>query len=92
MYIESAAWVTNLKQKLACGSILVSNQMEYYEFFTRALQPNVHYIEVDSSNICVDTAEKVLVLMNLLGWEGDKASAGSASTYQALPLHSHNVI
>ena len=65
MYIESAAWVTNLKQKLACGSILVSNQMEYYEFFTRALQPHVHYIEVDSSNICVDTAEKVSLQQGL---------------------------
>ena len=59
MYIESHAWVTNLKQKLACGSILVSNKMEYFEFFTRALKPGVHYVEVDSHNICVDTARKV---------------------------------
>ena len=59
MYIESKAWVTNLKQKLACGSILISNKMEYFEFFTRALKPGIHYVEVDEKNICVDTAEKV---------------------------------
>ena len=59
MYIESHAWVTNLKQKLACGSILISNTMQYYEFFTRALKPGVHYVEVDSNNLCIDTARKV---------------------------------
>lgn len=60
MYIESKAWVTNLKQKLACGSILISNKMEYFEFFTRALKPGIHYVEVDANNLCLDTAEKVL--------------------------------
>lgn len=59
MYIESDAWVTNLKQKLACGSVLMSNQMEFFEFFTRALKPGVHYIEVDSRNLCHDAAVKV---------------------------------
>lgn len=58
MYIESDAWVTNLKQKLACGSALVSNRMEFYEFFTRALVPGVHYVEVDSKDLCRDTAAK----------------------------------
>lgn len=59
MYIESDAWVTNLKQKLACGSVLMSNQMEYHEFFTRALRPGIHYVEVDSRDLCRDTARKV---------------------------------
>ena len=59
MYIESDAWVTNLKQKLACGSVLMSNKMEFFEFFTRALKPGVHYIEVDSRNLCHDAASKV---------------------------------
>ncbi len=62
MYIESKAWVTNLKQKLACGSILISNKMEYFEFFTRALKPGIHYVEVDQNNLCLDTAEKVRIL------------------------------
>ena len=59
MYIESDAWVTNLKQKLACGSVLMSNEMEFYEFFTRALVPGVHYVELDSKNLCRDAAAKV---------------------------------
>ena len=59
MYIESDAWVTNLKQKLACGSIVVSNKMEYYEWFTRALQPGLHYVQVDPGDLCNDTAFKV---------------------------------
>lgn len=59
MYIESDAWVTNLKQKLACGSILMSNQMEFHEFFTRALVPGVHYVELDSKDLCHDAASKV---------------------------------
>ncbi len=59
MYIEADAWATNLKQKLACGSVLMSAKMEYYEFFTRALQPNVHYVEVSTNDMCHDTASKV---------------------------------
>jgi len=68
MYIESKAWVTNLKQKLACGSILISNKMEYFEFFTRALKPGIHYVEVDEKNICTDTAEKVSNQDHKAGW------------------------
>ena len=60
MYIEADAWATNLKQKLACGSVLMSAKMEFYEFFTRALQPNVHYVEVSTKDMCQDTASKVL--------------------------------
>ena len=59
MYIEADAWATNLKQKLACGSVLMSAKMEFYEFFTRALQPNVHYVEVSTKDMCLDTAQKV---------------------------------
>ena len=59
MYIEADAWATNLKQKLACGSVLMSAKMEYYEFFTRALQPNVHFVEVSTNDMCHDTASKV---------------------------------
>ena len=59
MYIEADAWATNLKQKLACGSVLMSAKMEYHEFFTRALQPNVHFVEVSTTDMCHDTASKV---------------------------------
>ncbi len=69
MYIEADAWATNLKQKLACGSVLMSAKMEFYEFFTRALQPNVHYVEVSTNEMCQDTASKVktdLLLLTML--------------------------
>lgn len=66
MYIESDAWVTNLKQKLACGSVLMSNRMDFHEFFTRALVPGVHYVEVDPSNLCRDAARQVWLLSRSL--------------------------
>ena len=33
--------------------------MGYYEFFTRALKPGVHYVEVDPNNLCDDLVSKV---------------------------------
>ena len=33
--------------------------MGYYEFFTRALKPGVHYVEVDPDNLCDDLVSKV---------------------------------
>ncbi|KAK9859348.1 hypothetical protein WJX84_004391 [Apatococcus fuscideae] len=59
MHIESHAWTTNTKQKMACGSVFVSHKLEYYEWFTRALKPGVHFVEVDPETICVDTATKI---------------------------------
>ncbi|KAK9835269.1 hypothetical protein WJX74_010474 [Apatococcus lobatus] len=59
MHIESHAWTTNTKQKMACGSVFVSHRLEYYEWFTRALKPGIHFVEVDPDTICVDTATKI---------------------------------
>ena len=33
--------------------------MGYYEFFTRALKPGIHYVEVDPDNLCDDLVNKV---------------------------------
>lgn len=33
--------------------------MGHYEFFTRALKPGVHYVEVDPENLCDDLVSKV---------------------------------
>ncbi len=38
---------------------MMSNVMEYHEFFTRALVPGYHYVEVDQSNMCEDALRKV---------------------------------
>ncbi|CAL5226901.1 g9774 [Coccomyxa viridis] len=75
MYIEADAWATNLKQKLACGSVLMSAKMEYYEFFTRALQPNVHFVEVSTTDMCHDTASKVIAMNKAFAQE-QKALSG----------------
>ena len=53
------AWSTNGRHKFSCGSVIISNKMGYYEFFTRALQPGVHYVEVDPDNLCDDLVNKV---------------------------------
>ena len=57
--LESGAWTTNMKQKLSCGSILLSNKLFFYDFFTRALKPGVHFVEVDSADICNDVVTQV---------------------------------
>lgn len=59
VYLESLAWSTNGRHKFSCGSVVISNKMGYYEFFTRALKPGVHYVEVDPDNLCDDIVSKV---------------------------------
>ncbi len=49
MYLESGAWATNFKQKLACGSVVMAVAPTRFEFFSRALTPGVHYVEVTDS-------------------------------------------
>ena len=48
-----------MKQKLSCGSVLLSNKLFFYDFFTRALKPGVHFVEVDSADICNDVVTQV---------------------------------
>ena len=57
--LESGAWTTNMKQKLSCGSVLLSNKLFFYDFFTRALKPGVHFVEVDSADICNNVVTQV---------------------------------
>jgi Glycosyl transferase family 90 len=59
-YLESWAYTTNLKQKMACGSPVVTPTLRYYEWWTRALKPGVHYVEVsDGDDLCDDIVAKV---------------------------------
>ena len=46
MYIESRAYVSNLRQKLVCGSPLLAPRMRYYEWYSRALVPGTHFVQV----------------------------------------------
>ncbi|GAB4823426.1 hypothetical protein N2152v2_010472 [Parachlorella kessleri] len=62
VYLQSNAWSTNFKQKVACGSVVVVPSMDYYEFWTRALEPGRHYVALktgDKLAMCLDVAEKV---------------------------------
>lgn len=59
VYLESMAWSTNGRHKFSCGSVVISNKMGYYEFFTRALKPGVHYVDLDPTNLCDDLVSKV---------------------------------
>lgn len=66
-YVESNAWATNFKQKLACGSVVIAIKPRFFEFFTRALRPGVHYLEVEPpaasglafASMCVALARQI---------------------------------
>jgi Glycosyl transferase family 90 len=46
VYIESRAYVSNLRQKLVCGSPLLAPRMHHYEWYSRALVPGTHFVQV----------------------------------------------
>jgi hypothetical protein len=39
--------VSNLRQKLVCGSPLLAPRMRYYEWYSRALVPGTHFVQVE---------------------------------------------
>ena len=68
MYLESGAWASNFKQKLACGSVVLAVAPTHFEFFSRALVPGLHYVavpppagasELAYPRMCVDLARQV---------------------------------
>lgn len=52
IYAEGNAWSVSYKYTMACGSPMLAIESPYYEFFTRSLQPNVHYLPVSRTSIC----------------------------------------
>lgn len=54
--------MTNLRLKLACGSVLLANVMRFHEFFTRALVPGYHYVEMQDAHLCNDALRKVAAM------------------------------
>lgn len=59
VYIESGAWATNFKQKLASGSPVFAIDPQAPEFFSRALRPGVHYAPLRVSDMCNQTVATV---------------------------------
>eukprot|EP00887_Chlorella_sp_A99_P007639 scaffold20.g7639.t1 len=72
VYIESDAYASNLKQKLACGSLLVALKMEYWEFYGRALQPGQHYVEItnEEDHVCEELLPLVRDLNDMFDTKG----------------------
>ena len=52
IYIEGMAWSVSEKYILACDSMTLLVKPKYYDFFTRGLQPLVHYWPIDNRNKC----------------------------------------
>lgn len=65
MYIESGAWATNFKQKLASGSPVFAVDPRSPEFFSRALRPGLHYFPLPIGDMCNQTVDTVGVLSPL---------------------------
>lgn len=59
-YLESHAYSSKYKQLLACGSVMIAPRIDYPDFFLRALVPGVHYVELNSTNLCEDTVSAPL--------------------------------
>ena len=59
-YLESHAYSSKYKQLLACGSVMVAPRIDYPDFFLRALRPGIHYVQLNSSDLCEDTASEPL--------------------------------
>ena len=53
-YLESHAYSSKYKQLLACGSVMIAPRIDYPDFFLRALQKGIHYVEVNSDDLCND--------------------------------------
>ncbi|KAL8100925.1 uncharacterized protein LOC141683220 isoform X2 [Apium graveolens] len=52
IYIEGRAWSVSEKYILACDSMTLLVKPQYYDFFTRSLQPLVHYWPINSNKKC----------------------------------------
>ncbi|KAL3133656.1 hypothetical protein ABBQ32_008167 [Trebouxia sp. C0010 RCD-2024] len=88
VYLESMAWSTNGRHKFSCGSVVISNKMGYYEFFTRELKPGVHFVEVDPNNLCDDLVTKVKYMNQVL--DAGATHAPSTQGRQGLGLELTN--
>ncbi|RVW81225.1 O-glucosyltransferase rumi [Vitis vinifera] len=52
IYTEGIGWSVSEKYILACDSVTLLVKPQYYEFFTRSLQPLVHYWPIKHKDMC----------------------------------------
>ena len=49
LYVESKAYVSNLRQKMATGALVLAVRMHYYHWWSRALKPGIHFVQVHAA-------------------------------------------
>mmetsp|Transcript_524 Transcript_524/g.1576 ORF Transcript_524/g.1576 Transcript_524/m.1576 type:complete len:1117 (-) Transcript_524:961-4311(-) len=80
-YLECEAYTTNLRQKLATGSPLLSPTMQYWEWWSRALVPGKHFVEVSSGDhMCEDIVDKLRAMEAALTLEAEVPDSSQDST------------
>lgn len=79
MHIEALGISPDLKHKLACGSVLVAFDMEYWEFWSRALRPGRDYVSLtnEEDHICNETARAAADMTALFSVVGETALTGA---------------
>ncbi|KAJ6729771.1 KDEL LYS-ASP-GLU-LEU CONTAINING - RELATED [Salix viminalis] len=54
IYIEGNSWSVSEKYILACDSMALLVKPEYYDFFSRSMEPMLHYWPIRTGNKCRD--------------------------------------
>ncbi|GAB4844469.1 hypothetical protein Ancab_037845 [Ancistrocladus abbreviatus] len=78
IYIEGIAWSVSEKYILACDSMTLLVKPQFYEFFTRSLQPMKHYWPINPNDLCrsinfaVDWGNKHTERAHKIGRAGSK--------------------
>lgn len=78
VHIEALGVSPDLRHKLACGSIAVAFEPEYWEFWTRSLKPGRDYVQLtnEEDHICNQTAAAVAEMNTLFATVGSSALKG----------------
>ena len=76
--IEALGIAPDLRHKLACGSLVVAFQPEYWEFWTRALRAGTHFAQLtnEEDHVCNQTVAAVAQMNALFGTVGASALKG----------------
>ncbi|KAK7282244.1 hypothetical protein RIF29_10874 [Crotalaria pallida] len=59
IYVEGVAWSVSEKYIIACDSMTLFIEPEFYDFFTRSLVPFQHYWPISNQNMCEDIKDAV---------------------------------
>ncbi|KAL6776429.1 hypothetical protein ACKKBG_A21080 [Auxenochlorella protothecoides x Auxenochlorella symbiontica] len=87
VHIEPLAWVSNIRHKLAGGSVVMATGIKYYEWFARALVPGTHYVEIPARvpEMCAQAVDVVRDMNALLAREGGAGKAEAATEFELTP-------